>query len=381
MENSCVSDVSWIWASRLGRPINDIVGLLETEYGSIETAYEMARYGELTESVSVNKKLKERLLDKGRIDEAEKIHNKAIKSGMRIIKKCDNSFPEYLKEISCAPVVLYCYGKLPSEISTDESVKMPLLAVVGARNCSAYGYGVSLKFSRILSAFGIGIVSGMARGVDSAAHKGALSSDGYTVAVLGCGADVVYPSENRHLYNEIKDKGCIISEFLPGSEPVRNHFPARNRIIAGMSQAVTVIEAGETSGAMITAGLAGDMGRDVYAVPGNIDSTLSYGANKLIQNGALCVMSCQDILSEMGIGFAGRISAEYQSYECPALSNDDEKSVYRAVAEGHHDLNFIQLETGISFGKLRSVLGVLEINGLVSRNYDGFYYLTGANTR
>jgi len=374
-EKNCIS---WIWASRLGRPINNIVDFLESEYGSIETAFEMVGKGELTCEISKKTRLAERLRDLSRIEEAQKIYNKAMCSGMRIISKKDDIFPAYLKEISCAPVVLYCYGKLPAEVDCERSEKMPLLALVGARNCSAYGYGIAVKFARILSAFGVGIVSGMARGIDSAAHKGALQSDSYTAAVLGSGADVVYPAENKHLYDEIKNKGCIISEFIPGTEPVRNNFPARNRIIAGMSQAVTVIEAGESSGAMITAGLAGEMGRDVYAVPGNIDNSLSFGANKLIQNGALCVTSYTDILNELQI-YPDAVSTCKKSKERRNLSDDDEKAVYKAVKNGCYDINGIYEKTNIPFGRLRSVLGLLEIKGLLGRNYDGFYYACDTN--
>lgn len=365
--------VSWIWVSRLGRPVNKIVDFLESEYGSIETAFEMAEKCELTYGISKRKGITERFCDLNRIEEAEKIYNNAMNLGMRIINKNDDIFPEYLKEISCAPVVLYCYGRLPAEIEFEKHEKMPLIALVGARNCSAYGYGTAIKFARILSAFGVGIISGMARGIDSAAHRGAIESDSYTVAVLGSGADVVYPAENKHLYDEIKKTGCIISEFIPGTEPVRTHFPARNRIIAGMSQAVTVIEAGESSGAMITAGLAGEMGRDVYAIPGNIDSRLSFGANKLIQNGALCVTSYMDILNELRISTEA-VCKNKPDKENRTLSDNDEKSVYEAVKNGSYDINGIYEKTNIPFGRLRSVLGLLEINGLIARNYDGFYY-------
>lgn len=372
------NDLAWIWASRLGRPVKKITELLKTEFGNLEDAFDAVSCGALTQRICENTRFAERLRDVSRIDEAKSIYNNAVKAGMRIIHVESELYPEYLKEISNAPAVLYCYGKLPAEIESEQSEKLPLLALVGARNCSAYGYGTALKFSRVLSALGVGIVSGMARGIDSAAHKGAIDSDSYTVAVLGCGADVVYPSENRHLYGEIKKKGCIISEFIPGSAPVRNHFPARNRIIAGMSRAVTVIEAGESSGAMITAGLAGEMGRDVYAVPGNIDSSLSFGANKLIQSGALCVTSHIDIIEELGLTSFGSGTAN-TGIKHRELSDFDEKSVYNAVRNGCCDINRIYEKTGIPFGKIRSILGVLEINGMITKNYDGFYFVSDWN--
>lgn len=374
MQSCEKTTMAWIWATRLTRPVNRIIEFLESEYGDIEIAYDMIKHGELTKNICDNKNTAERLCDVKKFEETEKIYNNAKVKGMRIIHRKSMIYPKYLKEIKGAPAVLYCYGKLPEEIESDRKETLDLLAIVGARNCSAYGYGTALKFSRILSALGVGIVSGMARGIDSAAHKGAIESEAYTVAVLGCGADVIYPAENKHLYSEIKEKGCIISEFIPGAEPCRNHFPARNRIIAGMSRAVTVIEAGESSGAMITAGLAGEMGRDVYAVPGNIDNVLSAGANRLIQNGALCVMSHMDILEELGITSRGMMCA-LQAPDSRGIDDSDERIVYDSVKKGCYDLNSIYETTGIPFGKLRSVLCVLEINGFVSRNYDGFYYV------
>lgn len=373
MQNCENIAMAWIWATRLSRPVSRMIEFLESEYGDIEIAYDMIKHGELTDNISKNKKTAEKLCDINKFEETENIYHTAINKGMRIVHQRSSIYPKYLKEIKGAPAVLYCYGKLPAEAEEERNECIELLSIVGARNCSAYGYGTALKFSKILSALGIGIVSGMARGIDSAAHKGALESEAYTVAVLGSGADIIYPAENRHLYNEIKKTGCIISEFIPGTEPARNHFPARNRIIAGMSRAVTVIEAGETSGAMITAGLAGEMGRDVYAVPGNIDNNLSVGGNKLIQNGALCVMSHLDILEELGITSCGFDVVKSESRL--DFQNPEENAIYNAIKNGCYDLNSIYAETGIPFGKLRSVLCVLEINGMISRNYDGFYYV------
>jgi DNA processing protein len=181
-----------------------VISILETEYGSVENAFEMVHKGEITKGLYEKKRLAEILRDPDRIEAARKIYNNAVKKGMRIITRASKLYPEFLREISSSPAVLYCYGKLPYEIEIEKGENMPLLALVGARNCSAYGYGTALKFSRILSALGLGIVSGMARGIDSAAHRGAIDSESYTVEVLGSGADVIYPMENKHLYDRIK---------------------------------------------------------------------------------------------------------------------------------------------------------------------------------
>ncbi len=204
----------------------------------------------------------------------------------------DGDYPESLKNIYNPPLLLFYKGYLMPDV--------PRLAVVGSRKCSPYGRAVASRLSAEAAAAGITIVSGAAYGIDTEAHKGALTT-GRTVAVLGCGPDVVYPSSNRRLLQQILEKGVIISEYAPGTKPLPAFFPARNRIISGLCQGTLVVEAAMHSGSLITAGFALEEGRNVYAVPGGIFSDTSRGCNKLIQQGAVLVQDAEDLLREYGL--------------------------------------------------------------------------------
>ncbi|MFA5182733.1 MAG: DNA-processing protein DprA [Syntrophales bacterium] len=217
---------------------------------------------------------------------------KARQMNAAIITCQDPLFPRRLLHIYDCPFLLYVKGELSG---LDVSV-----AVVGSRKASTYGKYTTERFSRELSLSGVTIVSGMARGIDSSAHRGALSVKGRTVAVLGSGLDVIYPPENESLYHEISHCGAVVSEYSFGTRPNAANFPARNRIISGMSLGVVVVEATERSGSLITARIALEQGRDVFAVPGSIDEAGSRGTNRLIKEGAKLVENVDDILAEIG---------------------------------------------------------------------------------
>ncbi len=218
------------------------------------------------------------------------------KKGIGVVCAADADFPDRLRRIFDPPQVLYYRGRLPQ----DEL----LIGIVGARRASAYGRNAAKALAAGVVAGGAGVVSGAARGIDSAAHEGALEAGGYTVAVLGCGVDVVYPPENGKLLARIAEQGAIVSEYWPGGEPLPHHFPVRNRIISGLSHGVTVVEAAEKSGSLITADWALEQGRDVFAVPGSIFSATSAGANRLLKQGAKPVTTAADILEEYGLARA-----------------------------------------------------------------------------
>lgn len=205
---------------------------------------------------------------------------------------CDN-YPEPLRHIDKPPLVLYIKGKLPA---SEHAV-----AIVGSRKASEYGIRQTLGLAKSLASQGIVIVSGMAKGIDSYAHKGAIEGGGQTIAVLGSGVDHCYPPENRALFEQIPQHGCLISEYFPGTKPTPGSFPMRNRIISGLSQGVIVTEATLGSGSLITADRALDQGRTVFALPGNVTSQLSSGTNNLIQQGACLITSATDVLEELGI--------------------------------------------------------------------------------
>ncbi len=213
-------------------------------------------------------------------------------TGSQLVPVTDPAYPEKLRGILDPPTVLFCRGDLAllSAIS---------VAVVGTRKPTPYGMAVAEKLAGDLAALGVGVISGMARGIDTAAHRGTLQAGGKTIAVFGCGVDMVYPSENRKLYDEIAAKGLLVSEFPMGAPAFPQNFPIRNRIVSGMSSGVLIVEGAQYSGSAITARLAMDQGREVFAVPGNITSKLSWAPNLLIRQGAKLVMDAQDIVSEL----------------------------------------------------------------------------------
>lgn len=220
--------------------------------------------------------------------ELDQCHSKQV----QLITILDPSYPKNLLSIYDPPFLLYVKGTLTAD---DELA----IAMVGSRRPSLYGLRMANRFASELTERGITIISGFARGIDGEAHRAALKAQGRTIGVLGCGVDILYPKENRKLYDEISEKGALVSEFPLGTEPETYHFPKRNRIISGLSLGVLVVEAGQKSGSLITASLAAEEGREVYAIPGPIDSNTSQGTNHLIQNGAKLVLSVDDIFVDL----------------------------------------------------------------------------------
>lgn len=209
-------------------------------------------------------------------------------SKIKTIRYGDENYPEKLKNIYGKPQEIFLLGN-------EQILHTKSIAIIGCRNCSKYGMKNAYRFGYELAKKGLCIISGFARGIDTYAHLGALKANGKTIAVLGCGLDIVYPPENKELYKEIiKNGGAIISEYPLGSKPEKQHFPIRNRIISGLSDGVLVIEAKKRSGTMITANYALDQGKDVYAIPGDITSENSYGTNELIKEGAIPITCIED---------------------------------------------------------------------------------------
>ena len=240
------------------------------------------------------------LLDKD-LSHAEKILRDCHRENLRILTYQDAAYPARLKNISDPPVVLYYKGRLP------DFDALPLIGVVGTRKASAYGMSAAKKLGYQIARCGGIVVSGMAYGIDGMATRGALTAGMPAVGILGCGADVVYPPSNRGLFEDMEQYGCLLSEFAPGTLPLGHNFPRRNRIISGLSCGVLVVEAPEKSGALITAQLALDQGRDVFVVPGNIDVDTFVGSNRLLRDGAIAISSGWDILSEYAQQFPDKI--------------------------------------------------------------------------
>lgn len=221
-----------------------------------------------------------------------RLYEGIIEKGIRITAITDPEYPERLKDIGSPPLCLYHYGVLPDD-------NTPSVAIVGARACSVYGEKIAAEYGRQLAEKGIQVISGMALGIDSIAQRACVEAKGYSAGILASGCDVCYPRENRTLYDRLKETGCVISEKLPGTQPLRQYFPARNRIISGLSQAVLLVEARERSGSLITADMALEQGREVYAVPGRINECLSAGCNRLIKQGAGVALSPREFMEDL----------------------------------------------------------------------------------
>ncbi len=301
--------------------------------------------------------------------EVELTNVKALGGDVLILD--DGSYPALLREIADPPITLYVRGDWRA------CFEMPCVAVIGSRMCSTYGENAAEMISRDLASRGICIISGLARGIDTAAHRGAIRGGGRTVAVLGTGIDGVYPKENAKLINEILGSGgAVVSQFPLGTPPLKDNFPYRNRIISGLSFGVVIVEATEKSGSLITARLAMEQNREVMAVPGNITSRNSFGSNYLIKSGAKLVQQWQDVVAEL----PGEIAAEIlppviekanggkprQQELAPADLNANERKVWTLLSadQPEHIDNLLE-SSGLSFGDLNAVLVSLDIRDLI----------------
>ena len=274
--------------------------------------------------------------------------------GIAYFSRSHERFPAPLKEIPDPPVGIFYIGTLPA----DEHK----IAVIGSRKCSEYGLLAARLLSRPLAQAGVVIVSGMARGVDSMAHRGALQGGGKTIAVLGCGVDICYPAENKALREEIINNGCVLSEYPPGTTPLPAFFPARNRIISGLSQGVIVAEAGKKSGTLITVDQAIEQGREVFAVPGNISSRLSEGTNQLIREGATPVSDHTDVLFALGI-----TPEEENVDNSNILLATEEKQVYDSLNFEPVSIDMLMQICNLDPGRILLICAQLEIKGLIRK--------------
>lgn len=282
---------------------------------------------------------------------------KVERAGAHLLIQTDDEYPPLLKRINGAPPLLYVRGS----ITPADSLA---LSIVGTRKATSYGIDAAGYFCKGLAANGVTIISGLALGIDTAAHRGALQAGGRTIAVLGCGIDQVYPRQNTALASEIVQHGAIITEFPLGTPPEARNFPRRNRIISGLALGVLVVEAPEKSGALITTSFAADQGRDVFAVPGNIFSRASVGTNQLIQDGAKPALTVEDILGEINVTYH-RVEARALSYDlAPADANEAALLPYLGADPTHVD-DLVRL-SGLPTPTAISTLTILELKGIVS---------------
>jgi len=265
-----------------------------------------------------------------------------------------------LKEIYSPPVGIYVKGILPDD-------DLDKVSVIGARRCSRYGAGLAYQTGKDLGRANVVVVSGMAKGIDTMAHKGTLDSGGLTIAVLGCGVDICYPSENRELMEVISNKGCLISEYPPGTEPSPHHFPNRNRIISGLSKVLVVVEAGKKSGTLITVDLALESGRSVFAFPGNVTSALSEGTNSLIKQGCYPITESNDILFELGITYNEDERQTFSKQVASKLSLE-EKEIYEQIIDKEPVLaETICRKLHKNIQEVQYILSLLEIAGYIRK--------------
>lgn len=288
-------------------------------------------------------------------------------NGVRFLAQTDEHFSPVLKETYDPPIGLYWKGQY--------NIDRPCVAIVGTRRGTLYGLGVAKRFASELSRLGFCIVSGMARGTDTAAHEGALEAGGKTVAVLGCGLDIVYPPENLELYKRIAVEGAVVSEFSFGRRADRQTFPMRNRVVAGMCEAVIVIESDRAGGSMITARFAGEQGRQVMAVPGRIDQSSSAGCHQLIRDGATMVTSVDEILEELRYERPTQTEVEFESPGGAEMTTDlsELETAVLSCFQGGELCQSDQISERVngSAAEVSACLMGLEIKRLISKRADG----------
>ncbi|HEX2280549.1 MAG TPA: DNA-processing protein DprA [Thermomicrobiales bacterium] len=347
-----ISRVPYIGPARIER-------LLQA-FGSLSTAWS-APAEELRVALEA-RALSEFLAARNRIDPISEL-DRLGRLGIRAVHPGHSLYPRLLAEISGRPSLLYMRGELTA--ADDTSV-----AIVGTRRATPYGRQAAERIAAELAEAGITVVSGLARGVDAAAHRAALEAGGRTIAVLGSGPDVIYPAEHRRLAEQILESGAILSEFPPGAKPDAQNFPARNRIVSGMTLGTLIVEAPARSGALITASFAADQGREVFVLPGSIFAESAEGTHALLRDGARLARNGADILEDLGLG-AGRSPVATQS-QMPLEEN--ERRLYDALRIEARHIDELAEEAGLPAATASALLLTMELKGLV-RNHGAQYYV------
>ena len=357
------------WLQLLGKNCLNTGGVLSRIFGSYRDAFEAPVKMLVREAACLKEKsaeLYDRISDESLKDKAKEVIERAKQLGQNIVLFDEADYPALLGEYSHKPMLLFYYGDIKRVNQIAHS-----MGVVGSRNVTPYGKDATVKAVEVLSGRDVMIVSGMARGIDAIAHRTALDNGIFTAAVLGCGCNVVYPAENISVFKRIKEQGLILSELPPDTKPFKSHFPARNRIIAGLSELVLVTEAGTSSGALITADFALDGGRDVMSVPHRIDVPGGAGCNLLIKNGAYVYTAPGDIVQafrfDAGEGAFRQISDD-------ALC-EEERIIFRIIqnlGESNED-EIIAGQDCLDARAVRKYLTTLELCGFIKRNSCGGY--------
>jgi DNA processing protein len=334
---------------------------LIAHFGDLETAWNAEKAG-LGEA-GLGPKVIERVLQARENVNLDQVWEKIEQQGIKVLTWQDEEYPARLKEIDQPPPVLYIRGEyLPDDLFA--------VAIVGTRRITPYGRQVTEEISAFLVANGITVISGLARGVDAVAHQTALKAGGRTIAVLGSGVDKIYPPEHRALGEQIMARGALISDYPVGTAPDASNFPPRNRIISGLSLAVAVIEAGDTSGALITAEFAAEQGREIFAVPGSILAPQSKGTNKLIQNGAQPLLSAADLMQALDLTRIG----ENKSARKILPADETEARLLNVLGGEPLHIDEIRDQVALPIEKVSATLALMELKGIV-RQVGGMNYV------
>jgi DNA processing protein len=334
---------------------------LQDHFGDLSLAWQAPL--DALQAAGLSPKLAERVSQIRASLNLDKYMSKVVAQGIHILTWDDELYPRRLKEIDQPPPVLYMRGAWKAEDFWS-------VAVVGTRRVSAYGRQVADELAMYLANNGVTVISGLARGVDAIAHQAALKAGGRTIAVLGCGVDRIYPPENTQLAEKMIANGAILSDYAPGTPPDASNFPPRNRIISGLSMATVVVEAGETSGALITAQFAADQGREVFAVPGNILAPQSKGTNRLIAEGAHPMLSVQDLLNVLDL----RRVTEQCEVRKILPGNEIEEKILNVLTHEPLHMDDIRNQTGLPIERVSATLVMMELKGLV-RQVGGMNYV------
>lgn len=360
--NNSKESLYWYWLYNIeGIGLESIKKLLAI-YETPEQIFHNISLDHLN-SLRISKKSIDHLLNSRNLDIASRSYHHLLQKGIRVITFADKEYPKKLKNIYNPPGVLYVRGKLPRE-------DVPSIAIVGARDCSNYGRELAIYFAKELSKQGIQIISGLARGIDRFAHEGALLLDGGTYGVLGCGIDICYPKENINLYMDILDSGGILSEYNLGYRPLQGNFPMRNRIISGLSDGILLVEAREKSGSLITMELGLEQGKNIYACPGRIFDSLSYGTNHIIQQGGKLVLTPRDILEDYD--FCQDATGKKLKKNNYMLERE-EKIVYDRLSLMPKHMEDIMNETSITVNRLSEILFELQLKGIIKQTGGNYF--------
>jgi len=336
-------------------------------FGNLEAAWQAPAY-ELKRA-GLDRRSIENLLETRRRLSLDDEMARIERAGVQVLTWEDNAYPSPLRHIHSPPPVLYVKGELRPE---DEWA----VAVVGTRRATVYGREATRALVGDLARNGVTIISGLARGIDAQAHQAALQAGGRTIAVCGSGVDIIYPPEHKKLAQAIVENGALVSEYALGTPPEGSNFPPRNRIISGLSLGVIIVEAGVTSGALITADYAAEQGREVFAVPGNIFQRGSQGTNKLIQQGAKLVLSVEDVLEELNL----TMISQQAEVRAAIPENETESLLLQHISYEPIHVDEIGRQSGLSIAQVTSTLAMMELKGMV-RQVGGMNYVLARESR